>query len=115
MKITIGSTVLTATLENNSSVTALKNLLEKGPISIQMNDYGGMEKVGPLGSRIPTNDKHINTAPGDIILYQGTYLTIYYDANSWSLTRIGKIDNVSQDQLKKILGKGDVTVTFSLD
>lgn len=115
MKITIGDTVLTATLVDNSSVTALKNLLKKGPITIQMNDYAGMEKVGPIGSKIPTNDKQMSTGPGDIILYQGKYLVIYYDCNSWSLTPIGKIDNITQDQLKKILGKGDVTATFSLE
>ena len=115
MKITIGSNVLTVTLADNPSVTALKNLLQKGPITIKMNDYNGMEKVGPLGTKIVQSDKNISTNAGDVILYQGSYFVIYYGKNSWSLTRIGKIDNINQEQLKNILGKGDVTVTISLD
>ena len=115
MKITIGNTVLTATLADNSSVTALKELLSKGPLTIDMSDYGNMEKVGPIGTSLPRNDTQITTGAGDIILYQGNSLVIYYDRNSWNFTRIGKIDGVSQTELKNILGSGNVTVTFSLN
>lgn len=115
MKITIGDTVLMASLADNSSVTALKDLLAKGPLTIRMHDYANMEKVGPIGTDLPTNDEHIVTEAGDIILYQGNSLVIYYDTNTWDFTRIGKINGVTQGELKKVLGSGNVTVTFSME
>ena len=80
-----------------------------------MSDYASMEKVGPIGASLPTNDEQISTGAGDIILYQGNSLVIYYDTNSWSFTRIGKIEDVTQEELLEALGSKDVTVTFSLD
>ncbi|KAK8840067.1 hypothetical protein M9Y10_031002 [Tritrichomonas musculus] len=115
MKVSIGNTVLKATLNNNPSVTALKELLAKGPLTIDMHDYGSFEKVGPIGKNIVRSDKPTTTSPGDIILYEGKYLTIYYGVNSWNFTLIGKINDVSKEQLKQILGEGNVKVTFSLD
>lgn len=114
MKITIGNTVLTATLVDNSSTEALKKVLSKAPLTIEMQDYGNMEKVGSLGQDFPRNDESITAKAGDIILYQGNALVIYYASNSWSFTRLGKIDNVTQNELKEILGRGNVTVTLSL-
>lgn len=114
MKITVGNTVLTAELADNSSAAALKELLAKGPLTISMKDYAHMEKVGPLGVSLPRNDELITTGPGDIILYQGNSFVIYYDRNEWSLTRIGKINGITQADLKTILGNGDVTVKISL-
>jgi hypothetical protein len=114
MNIQIGNTLLTATLVENSSVDTLKEILAKGPITINMRDYGSMEKVGPLGMDLPRNDQQITTEAGDIILYQGNALVIYYAPNSWNFTRIGKIDNVTSEMLKEILGDGNVTITISL-
>ncbi len=115
IKLTIeGGRTFTATLEDNSSTQALKEQLAQGNITVKMEDYANMEKVGSLGIRLPRNDRQISTVPGDLILYQGHYFVIYYGTNSWSLTRLGKIDNASQADLKTALGKGDVTVTLSL-
>jgi hypothetical protein len=114
MKIQIGDRVLAATLVENSSADALKEALAAGPISIDMHDYGSMEKVGPLGMDLPTNNEQITTASGDIILYQGNALVIYYTPNTWNFTRLGKINNVPAEELKAILGDGDVTITLSL-
>lgn len=114
MKIQAGDTVFTVKLEDNSSVTALMELLAEGPLTIQMHDYGNMEKVGPIGQDLPRNDRQTSTGPGDVILYQGNSLVIYYDTNSWNFTRIGKIENVTQDELLAALGSGNVSVTFSL-
>ncbi len=115
IKLTINSqTELTATLVDNSSATALIDLLRNGPLTIEMRDYGNMEKVGPIGTTLPRNDQQITTEPGDIILYQGNALVIYYAPNSWNFTRLGKIDNISQDDLKAVLGDGDVTVTLEI-
>ncbi len=112
MKITVGDTVFTATLADNSSAEALKELLQEGPLTIDMRDYGNMEKVGPIGQSLPENNESITTEPGDIILYLGDSLVIYYDTNSWNFTRIGKIHDVTQEELLAVLGDGDVTVTF---
>ena len=120
MKISIqitsdsGKSELTARLVDNSSAMAFYELLEKGPVTIKMTDYGNFEKVGPLGTTLPRNDTQITTTAGDIILYQGNQITIYYDTNSWNFTRLGKVDGVTQAELKKILGKGDVTAVFEI-
>jgi len=120
MKISIqitsdsGNHKLTATLADNSSATAFYTLLKKGPLTVDMHDYGSFEKVGPLGTSLSRNDSQITTTAGDIILYQGNQITIYYDTNSWNFTRLGKVDGVTQAELKKILGKGDVTAVFSV-
>ena len=114
MNIDIGQETFTATLANNSSVDALKELLKDGPLTLKMSDYAGMEKGADLGVTLPQNNQQINTTAGDIILYQGRTLVIYYDTNSWSLTPIGKINDLDEALLKETLGSGDVTVTFSL-
>ncbi|MDE6433483.1 MAG: Ig-like domain-containing protein [Lachnospiraceae bacterium] len=114
INIQVGDKKLTATLVNNSSTKALVKLLSDGPVTIEMEDYANMEKVGDLPKSLPRNDKQMNTDAGDLILYQGRSFVIYYGKNSWELTKLGKIDGVSKQELKKILGNGDVTVTLSL-
>ena len=115
IKLTIGVTTLSATLVNNSSTAALIGLLSQGPFTIEMVDYDNMEKVGGLGVSLPTNNEQITTSPGDLILYQGNALVIYYAPNSWNFTRLGKIDNTTADELISVLGNGSVTVTLSLE
>jgi hypothetical protein len=114
MNIQIGDQTPTATLVDNSSTQALIAALVEGPLSIEMSDYGSMEKVGPFGFDLPRNDEQITTEAGDLILYQGNAFVIYYAPNNWNFTRLGKIDDVTAEQLKAILGEGDVTVTLSL-
>ena len=115
MKITIGETTLTATLEDNSSAEALVAKLKEGDLTLDLSDYGNMEKVGGLGFSLPRNDQQIRTQAGDLILYQGDAFVIFYDTNSWNFTRLGKIDDVTGEELKEILGNGDVTVVLSLN
>lgn len=79
-----------------------------------MEDYGGFEKVGTLDRKLPTCDEQITTEPGDLILYQGQQLALYYDTNTWDFTRLGKIENTSKQALLETLGQGSVTVTLSL-
>ncbi len=107
-------TVFTATLVENSSADALLELLADGPLTLTMTDYGSFEKVGPLGHSLPRNDESITTAPGDLILYQGNSFVIYYAQNSWSFTRLGRINNATQQQLREALGEEGVTVTLAL-
>ena len=114
LQITVGDTVLTATLADNSSAEAFAELLKQGAVTVDMHDYGSFEKVGELPETLPRNDERITTEPGDIILYLGNNITIYYDVNTWNFTKLGHIDNITQDELKSILGDGNVSITFSM-
>ena len=117
MYLQIGNTVWTATLEDNPSATAWKGLLAKGPLTVDMSDYGGFEKVGSIGTALAQTNRQITTRPGDIILYQGSSVTIYYDQNTWNFTLLGHIDGVTEAELRQVLqaGGGNVSVTFSLE
>lgn len=112
LKITVGDYTFLADLEDSSSADAFAALLEKGPVTISMADYGGFEQVGALGTTLPRNDRKITTQPGDVILYGGNQITIYYAPNTWSFTRLAKIRN--PEGLEAKLGEGTVTVPFSL-
>ena len=103
--------------EDNSSAAAFIELLKKGDVSVRMSDYGGFEKVGDLGTSLPRNDKQITTEPGDVILYLGHEITIYYASNSWSFTRLGRVQNADTAQIKSFLKAGgeDVTAVFTLN
>ena len=114
LAITANGTTFLAAFEDNSSARALADRLQDGPLTLELHDYGDFEKVGPLGFDLPANDEQITTAPGDVILYQGNQITIYYDTNTWSFTRLAHIDGVSRDDLLDVFGGGDVTVELSL-
>lgn len=112
--LTVGETTFVAEFADNSSADALKDLLSDAPLTLQLHDYGNFEKVGNLGHSLPRNDEPITTEAGDLILYQGNQLCVYYAENSWNFTRLGRIQNITTDELKAALGSGDVTVTLSL-
>ena len=112
MTLQIGNSSFTATLENNPAVDAFVEMMNDSSIIIQMNDYSGFEKVGSLGTNLPADDKQTTTHAGDIVLYNGNQIVIFYGSNSWSYTRLGKIDDLSG--WEDALGSGDITVTFSL-
>ena len=112
--ITAGDTTFTAVFADNSSGEALEELLAQGDLTLSMSDYGNFEKVGSLGIQLPQNNEQITTGPGDVILYQGSSITIYYDTNTWNFTRLGTIQDVTREDLLAALGEGDVEVTFSL-
>ncbi len=112
--ITVAGKTITADFEDNSSATAFAEKLSGGPITVSMSDYGNFEKVGSLGFNLPRNDTSIHTVPGDVILYQGNQITIYYDTNSWTFTRLAHIPGATTDSMKSFLGSGTVSVTFSL-
>ena len=101
-----------ADFEDNSSADALKEKLSSGPLEIELHDYGHFEKVGSLPWSLPRNDESITTEPGDVILYQGDQITVYYDENTWNFTRLAKIGSVTREELLEAFGEGNVTVTF---
>ncbi|MCH5276110.1 MAG: hypothetical protein J1E65_09725 [Lachnospiraceae bacterium] len=112
MNVQIGDYNFTATLENNEAVEELLDMMKEGPVTIQMDDYSGFEKVGPLGRSLTTNNRQTTTAVGDIVLYNGNNIVMFYGSNSWSYTRIGKIDDLTD--WEKALGSGSITAVFSL-
>lgn len=114
LSITVGDRTLYATMADNEATHSLVGLLNDGPITINMSDYGGFEKVGALPQSLPASDTHITTVPGDIMLYQGCNMVIFYGSNSWSYTPLGRIDGVTASSLKEFLGNGNVEVTLSL-
>ena len=111
----VGGNTMTATLTDNEATRELTKLLEHGDITIRMSDYGGFEKVGALPQSLPTSNTQITTVPGDIMLYQGNQMVIFYGSNSWSYTRLGKIDEATASNIKQFLGNSDVTLTLSLE
>ncbi len=113
MTLKIGERKVPVTWEDNASVEELKKLAATG-LTIKMSKYGGFEQVGSIGRSITSNDKQTKTAPGDIVLYSGNQMVIFYGTNSWAYTRLGKI-NMSKNELKDLLGKGNVTVTLTLE
>ena len=98
--------------EDNESVTALRELLADGAITVQMSMYGGFEQVGPLGASLPRNDAQTTTSPGDIVLYSGNQIVVFYGSNSWAYTRLGKITGLNAQELRTLLGNGNVTLTL---
>jgi hypothetical protein len=109
IKITVNGETFSATLNDNEAARAFAEML---PLTLDMSDYSGFEKVGPLGTSLPTDNQQTTTQSGDIVLYNGNQIVIFYGSNSWSYTRLGKIDDLSG--WKEALGSGDVTVTFSI-
>ena len=114
LRIQIGDVALTAVLEDNSSVDALKELLSDGQITIDVQNYGGFEKVGMLPQSIPRDDMQITATPGDVMLYQGNSIVIFYGSNSWSYTKLGTITGVTQEELSEILGGKDSSIVLSI-
>ena len=108
MRLLIGETEVPVTWEENASVEALKEL---SPVTIQMSMYGGFEQVGSIGQSIVRNDKQTKTSYGDIVLYSGDQIVIFYGSNSWSYTRLGHID-LTQQEMQDLLGGGDVSITL---
>ncbi len=112
--ITANSTTFTADFADNDSADAFRELLGEGDLTISMSDYGGFEKVGSIGKSLTRKDTQISTSTGDIMLYQGNQIVIFYGRNSWSYSRLGRIEDASADDLLSAFGSGDSDVTFSL-
>lgn len=111
INVQIGTENFTATLESNEAAAAFAEMMKEEPVVIQMSDYSGFEKVGSLGTSLPASNSQITTQAGDIVLYNSSQIVIFYDSNSWSYTRLGRIDDLTG--WEEALGSGDVTVTFS--
>lgn len=112
MNVQVGDYSFTAVLEDNAAVEGLVDMMKEGPVTIQMDDYSGFEKVGPLGRSLTTSDIQTTTSAGDIVLYNGNNIVMFYGSNSWSYTKIGQIDHLAD--WEKALGSGSITAVFTL-
>lgn len=113
MQMMIGETPVTVAWEDNASVEALRALAAEG-LTIEMSMYGGFEQVGSIGQSLPRDDQQTTTASGDIVLYSGNQMVVFYGSNSWAYTRLGHITDQTPAQMKALLGSGDVTITLSM-
>lgn len=113
MQLMISDTAVSVTWESNESVKALKEICSNEPLVIRMSMYGGFEQVGSIGQSLPRNDEQTTTTSGDIVLYSGNQIVVFYGPNSWAYTRLGHIADKTASEMKELLGNGDVTITIS--
>lgn len=110
--LSIGEEHFTASFAETSGARSLKQWLAEGPVTVEVRDYGGFEKVGGLGRSLPTEDVQTTTRAGDIVLYQGNQIVLFYGSNSWAYTRLGTVSDL--EGWEDALGAGDLSVTLSL-
>ena len=115
LQMKIADTVVEVAWEDNESVEALRKLCEEEPLTIEMSMYGGFEQVGSIGSNLPRNDVETTTSAGDIVLYSGNKMVVFYGSNSWAYTRLGHITDQDEAGMTQLLSNGDVTITVSLE
>ena len=115
MNVTIDGRTLTASLADTEAARTLHAALQQAPLTYEARDYGGFEKVGSLGRSLPTSDVRLTTTVGDIMLYSGNQAVIFYGSNTWEYTPLGRIENISAEELKTFLGagQGNKSITFS--
>ena len=114
MTLLIDGVPVTAEWADNAAVDTLRAALADGDITVRMSMYGGFEQVGSLGMSLPADNEQITTRAGDIVLYNGSQIVIFYGSNSWDYTRLGRVTDKTADELTAMLSEGDVTLTLSL-
>ena len=115
MKMRIGDTLVAVDWEENDSVQALRDLCSDTSLTVHMSMYGGFEQVGSIGTSLPRKDVQTTTGAGDIVLYSGNQIVIFYGSNSWAYTRLGHITDQDAAGMAELLGNGDVTITISME
>ncbi len=112
MNLQIGGNIFTARLADTGAARSLARLLEEGPLTLELSAYGGFEQVGALGTTLPASDSRITTTAGDIVLYQADQIVLFYGSNTWSYTRLGRVEDLTG--WEGALSGDAVTVTLSL-
>ena len=115
LTLKIGETAVAVDWEENESVSALRELCRAEPLTVSMEMYGGFEQVGALGAALPRQDTQTTTQAGDIVLYSGNQIVVFYGSNAWAYTRLGHITDKDADALRDLLGNGSVTLTLALE
>ena len=115
MYITIDGRTETATLVDNAATQELVARLQEAPVTVTLND-NDFEIWGSLGFSLPTSNEYIKTQAGDIVLYSGSNICIFYDSNPYSYTRLGKIYGLTESELRTFLkaGESNISVTLSV-
>ncbi|MBR5619746.1 MAG: hypothetical protein IKW76_08420 [Clostridia bacterium] len=114
MTMQIGETPVAVQWEDNESVDALRELVKDAPLTISMSMYGGFEQVGSIGTNLPRNDVRVTTGAGDIVLYSGNQMVVFYGSNTWAYTRLGRVTDKTAQEMAALLSNGDVTITVSM-
>ena len=113
LQMLINGTAVAVAWEDNAAVDTLKELCNGQTLTIDMSVYGGFEQVGSIGTQLPRDDVQMTTEAGDIMLYAGDQMVVFYGSNSWAYTRLGRITDKSQAQLSELLSGGNVTITLT--
>ena len=113
VSLSVNNTSIPVLWEENDSVEELFSMLENGAITIHTERYGGFEQVGSLPQSITSDDRQMTTATGDIVLYNGNSIVLFYGSNSWAYTKLGRIDGMSAEEIKKLLDVGEMEITIS--
>lgn len=113
LRMMIGDNAVAVQWMENEAVDALMELVKDGPLTVQMSMYGGFEQVGPLGTSLPRNDVQTTTRAGDIVLYSGNQIVVFYGSNSWAYTRLGRITDKTAEELAGLLGNGNVVISIT--
>ena len=114
IQMTIGNETVSVEWEQNDAVAALGQFAAEEPIEISLSMYGGFEQTGSLGTSLPAKDTVMTTRPGDIVLYAGDQISVFYGPNTWSYTKLGRITDRTEEELTELLGNGNVTMTLTL-
>ena len=115
MRMSINGTDVTVEWEDNQAVADLQALVADEPLTVDLSMYGGFEQVGSLGTRLTSEDVQTTTAAGDIVLYSGNQIVVFYGSNSWAYTRLGHITSQTAEGMANLLGNGDVSITIASD
>lgn len=113
IKLTVGQQVFQIEPADTKATQELRALL---PLSLEMKDHLSNEKFADLPKSLSRQDQAVgNIQTGDIMLWQGNILVIFYESfrSSYSYTKLGKIRDVNG--LKVALGKGNVTVRIEAE
>lgn len=114
IQLTVNRSTKDIVLADTQAAKKLMSLLEESHISVRISDYGGFEKVGALPWSLPTENRQMTTSPGDVMLYQGDNIVIFYGENSWSYTPLGRIEGASADELRSFLSGSSIEATLSV-
>lgn len=115
MIMKIDDTKVNVLWETNEAVETLKEKVLKQPIEIEMSMYGGFEQVGSLGFKLPSNDEQYTTSTGDIMLYTSNQFVVFYGSNTWAYTKLGKMKDLTDEEITNLLSNGDVTITLEME
>ncbi|MGN1021736.1 MAG: cyclophilin-like fold protein [Aristaeellaceae bacterium] len=114
LALSIGGTTVNVLWEDNEAVRALADLAAEGPLRIEASRYGGFEQVGDLPRALPREDVQLNAAPGDIMLYAGNAIVVFFGTNTWAYTRLGRIKSLSEEELRLLLNTEHTLLELSL-